>query len=170
MVFENQVKSKELNNIIALAPTSRVWIYQSNRAFNDNEAAEIKQHISHFAQQWISHNQQLKAYGDLLHHQFLVLMVDESIAGASGCSIDKSVHFMKAIEEKYGVNLFDRLQFAYMADDRVLTASKTAFKTRYQNGEINDNTLVFDNLVDNKADFDRNWLKPLKESWHFRMV
>ena len=153
-----------------MSPNSRVWIYQSDREFTENEINGLKNEIKEFAQQWISHNQQLKAYGDLFYNRFLVLIVDETFAGASGCSIDKSVHFMQNLERKYGITLFDRLSFAYKDGETIRVAPKARFKELYQKGIILDNTLVFDNLVDNKSDFDRNWIKPLKESWHFRMV
>jgi len=78
-----------------LPDTTRVWIYQAQTPFTENKIAEIRQHISNFTTSWVSHNNQLRAFGDIYHNQFIVLMVDESLAGASGCSIDKSVHFIK---------------------------------------------------------------------------
>ena len=99
-----------------------------------------------------------------------VLMVDESKAGASGCSIDKSVHFIKSIGSKYQTEMFDRMNFAYKIEDEIKTADREEFVELYNNKTINDDTLVFDNLVSNKADFDQKWIKPLKDSWHSRLV
>ncbi len=96
-----------------LADTSRVWIYQSNQAFSAAQAQEIQLKIKAFCKSWVSHSNQLKADGALVHNRFVVLSVDESQAGASGCSIDKSVHFIKGIEQTFGVNMFDRMLFAY---------------------------------------------------------
>ena len=97
-------------------------------------------------------------------------MVDESLAGASGCSIDKSVHFIKQIEQHYGVDLFDRMTFTYKDGETVKSAPRMEFAELYKMGKINDATLVFDNLVKTKGDFTSNWVKPLGESWHKRMV
>lgn len=153
-----------------LPPTSRVWIYQAAAPLEASAAAEIQQHLDNFAQQWVSHNQALRAEAKLLHQQFVVLMVDESQAGASGCSIDKSVHFLQALEGKFGINLFDRMTFTYKDGDNIKTAQREQFAQLYADGVIHDETLVFDNLVNNKGDFDQNWLKPLGKSWHKRMV
>jgi hypothetical protein len=153
-----------------LPPTSRVWIYQASQPFPEAERPLVKSKIEQFARQWVSHNRQLQAYGDLLHGQFVVLMVDESQAGASGCSIDSSVAFLKQLQSEYGLDLFDRLTFTYKDEDEVVTASREEFARRYQSGEINDHTPVFDTLISNKADFERAWVKPLGESWHKRMV
>jgi len=153
-----------------LPDTTRVWIYQAQTPFTENKIAEIRQHISNFTTSWVSHNNQLRAFGDIYHNQFIVLMVDESLAGASGCSIDKSVHFIKQIEQHYNVDLFDRMTFTYKDGEAVKSAPRMEFSQLYQSGKINDTTLVFDNLVKTKADFEANWVKPLGESWHKRMV
>src|SRR6202000_155504 len=98
---------------------SRVWIYQADRKLTDAEATEIQQYLSQFAQQWTAHNHQLKAKGEVRYNRFLILVVDETQAGASGCSIDKSVHFMQEIEKRFGINLFDRFNLAYRDGEEV---------------------------------------------------
>lgn len=153
-----------------LPDTTRVWIYQAQQPFPTDKLVEIRQHLSKFATSWVSHNNQLRAYGEIYHNQFIVLMVDESLAGASGCSIDKSVHFIKQLEQHYQVDLFDRMTFTYKDGDAVKSAPRLEFATLYEAGKINDTTLVFDNLVKTKEEFETKWVKPLGESWHKRMV
>jgi len=159
-----------MQDINALADESKVWIYQSNRPFTSEELGRLKPILAQFADQWVSHNRQLKALGDIYHNQFIVLMVDESMAGASGCSIDSSVHFMKKIEDAFQVNLFDRMSFTFKEDDSIKIAPRAEFAQLYQSGKINDDTLVFDTLVKTKKDFVENLIKPLHQSWHKRMV
>ncbi len=165
-----QDKTSNMEAIDQLSDSTRVWIYQSNRPFKEEDEEQIKTYVKQFAQQWVSHNRQLKAFGDLLHRQFVILMVDESQAGASGCSIDSSVRFMKGLQAEFGVDLFDRMSFTYLDEGQVKTADRASFAAKYQDGEINDDTLVFDTLVDNKHKFKNSWIKPLGQSWHKRMV
>jgi len=153
-----------------LPDNTRVWIYQSSTPFDESQIKEIKQDVQNFVQQWISHNNALQAFGDVLHQRFIVLMVDESRAGASGCSIDKSVHYMQALEQKFGVNLFDRMSFSYLKEDQIYTVPRDVFTELYEKGEINNRTLVFDNLVKNKLELETQWMKSLGDSWHARMV
>lgn len=153
-----------------LAPTSRVWIYQANPAFAKKDIPQLQQLLNDFAQQWVSHSQQLRAQAELRHGRFIILMVDESQAGASGCSIDNSVRFMQQLEQQFNVQLFDRLTFAYQKNQEVKTADREQFSQLYAAGEINGDTLVFDNLVNTKAALETEWIKPLRESWHIRMV
>jgi hypothetical protein len=153
-----------------MPPDAKVWVYQSNRPFTDDELKVLEQEIASFADEWVSHNVKLRAFGAVYLKQFIVLMVDESQAGASGCSIDRSVYFLKLVERNFGVELFDRMSFAYRLGDEVRTASREEFARLYQSGIINDETLVFDNLVNTKEAFDHAWIKPLSESWHKRLV
>lgn len=156
---------------VNLSPQSRVWIYQSNQPLSDQQSEEIRQAAADFAQRWVSHNQQLKAAGTLLHNRFLVLLVDETQAGASGCSIDASVAFVKQLQAQYNVDFFDRMRFSYQdAAGEVHTVSRQAFEEAYREGQITGHTLVFDTLVKNKAELDNALLKPLEESWHARLV
>ena len=153
-----------------LPDVTRVWVYQANEPFRNEDLPEIRRKVQAFAQSWISHNRQLRAHADVLHNRFVVLMVDESQADASGCSIDKSVYFLKQLQAEYGVDLFDRMSFSYKDGDKVFTVPREEFARLYQEGKINDNTLVFDTLVSTKGGLDQSWLKPLSQSWHKRMV
>lgn len=153
-----------------LPDDTRVWIYQSNRPLTDTEVQAVREELQAFVQEWVSHNRQLRAHGDVWHRTFIVLLVDESQAGASGCSIDKSVYFLKSLQDRLGVDLFDRMAFAYREGEAVNVLPKAAFQEAYTEGRITDDTPVFDNLVDTKAAFERQWEKPLRDSWHKRFV
>ena len=156
--------------ILNLPDAARVWVYQSTRPFSEKETVVLKSQINGFVSEWTAHSQQLAAVGDVLMNQFIVLAVDEKQAGASGCSIDKSVHFLQSIENQFNTQLFDRLNFAYLNDNNVEIAPSTAFSRLYTEGVISDDTLVFDNLVATISDLKTKWMKPLRESWHRRFV
>ena len=153
-----------------LSPNSRVWIYQSSRKLTAQEVATAQQYLDQFCAQWTSHNNQLKAKGIIVEDLFFVLMADETQAGASGCSIDKSVHFMKSLGQELGIDLFDRMTFAYEQDGGVQLAKQDQFATRYKQGAITKNTIVYDTLVKTKKAFDAEFRKPLESSWHQRFI
>jgi len=159
-------------DLIALDDRSRVWIYQSDKALPDEARYEIQEYLFQFLSQWTAHSAALKSYGNVFHDQFLTLFVDETGAAASGCSIDSSVRFVQQIGEKYNVDFFNRMIFSYLDEEqkKIITMSNVEFKKAYANGVINDDTLVFDNLVKTKDQFLKEWLKPLKDSWHMRFV
>ena len=153
-----------------LSPNSRVWIYQSSQPIAEEKVAALNAQIEAFTHQWTGHNQALRAAGEVRDNHFIILMVDESQAGASGCSIDKSVHFVQYLEREFDLNLFDRMTFTYQENGAIKAAPREEFAQLFADGKINSETLVFDNLVTTKSQFDEAWVKKLGESWHLKMV
>jgi hypothetical protein len=145
---------------------SRVWIYQSDKELYDEQAKQLLDELNKFATAWTAHNHQLKAKAEVRYNRFLILIVDESQAGASGCSIDKSVNFMKNLEQQFGINLFDRFNFAYRDGEQVLSAPRHEFEELLKQKKINTDTIVFNNLVQNLQQLETKWEVPFKESWH----
>jgi hypothetical protein len=145
---------------------SRVWIYQSDKELTDKQASELLEILNEFTAEWTAHNHQLKAKAEIRYNRFIILVVDESQAGASGCSIDKSVNFLKRIEQEFCINLFDRFNFAYRDGERVLSAPRHQFEELLKEGKIGNNTIVFNNLIHNLGDLATKWEVPFKDSWH----
>ena len=148
-----------------LSDSSKVWIYQSSRKFSANESDVINAKIKEFVTHWTSHKAGVVGDGKLLYNQFIVLMADESQVGVSGCSIDSSAHFIKALGTEYRANFFDRWNLAYLKDGEVTACHRDDFERMLNTGEINDDTIVFNNLLHTKADFETKWQVPYRESW-----
>lgn len=148
---------------------SRVWVYQSNRELTNAETEQVQQQLNSFATGWTAHNNQLKAKGEVRYNRFIILIVDESQAGASGCSIDKSVHFMQHLEREFGINLFDRFNLAYRDGEKVLSAPRLQFEEMIKQNLINKQTIVFNNLVQNLNELKTKWEVPFKDSWHIQL-
>jgi hypothetical protein len=153
-------------NLHEMPSHARVWVYQSNRRLTDHETEQISALTHDFVNEWTAHKQQLKASFEIRYGHFLILLIDEKAAAASGCSIDASVHFIRSLEQKFGLNLLDRLTLAYWADGSLKLVSKDEFEKRMEKGEIHHDTIVFNNLVQSKIDLDSKWEVPLKDSWH----
>lgn len=159
-----------MSDLQQLSPNARLWVYQANEPFTAQDVPVVASNLEEFARQWVSHSRELRAGATVLHDRFLLLAVDESQAGASGCSIDSSVNFLKKLGAHYKRDLFDRLRFSYEKDGTVYTVSKDEFARLYSNGTIDDNTIVFDPLVKTVGDLSTSFRKPLGESWHARFV
>ena len=148
---------------------SRVWVYQSDKKLSDVQLIELQAALNNFTTTWTAHNNQLKAKGELRYNRFIILVVDESQAGASGCSIDKSVHFMKQIEQHFGINLFDRFNLAYRNDQEILSVPRAAFEELLISKAINADTTVFNNMVQTLSELQNKWEVPFKDSWHAKL-
>ncbi|MHB8206455.1 ABC transporter ATPase [Mucilaginibacter sp.] len=148
---------------------SRVWVYQSDKQLNDADVIKLQIMLDNFTTGWTAHNNQLKAKAEIRYNRFIVLIVDESQAGASGCSIDKSVRFMKDVEQQFGINLFDRFNLAYRSDEQILSVPRHTFEGLISNKTINANTIVFNNMVQNLTELETKWEVPFKDSWHIQL-
>lgn len=148
---------------------SRVWIYQANRELSQAETQQIQQQLDEFTSAWTAHNHQLKAKAEIRYRQFIILMVDEAQAGASGCSIDKSVNFMKLLEQQYSITLLDRFIIAYREGNNIISVNRNGFEQLIKQGKVNPDTIVYNNLVQNIAELQTRWETPLKNSWHMQV-
>ena len=92
------------------SPSSRVWYYLADRTFDGTESDYIQSKIDEFVNvHWKSHGAKLDATGILLHNQLIALSVDDNSLGASGCSIDSSVKFIKELGTELKVDFFNRM-------------------------------------------------------------
>ena len=154
----------------AMPEHSHLWIYQSPRALNNNEIEWLMAENKQFINQWTSHQHTLTASAIFLQQHFLILAVDEQSAGASGCAVDKSVAFVQRMGQQLQVDFFDRWQFAFLDKDKLQVVDKEQFAQLYQQGKINKETKVFNNLITKKAELATHWQVPLAQSWHTRFV
>ncbi|GHE23759.1 ABC transporter ATPase [Sphingobacterium griseoflavum] len=149
----------------------RVWVYQCNRFLHDEEIARIEDILSEFVLQWTAHGNQLAGSFSIRYGLFLMLMVDEEKAMVTGCSIDKSVHLLKKIEQELGISLFDRMQIAYRdpSSGNILIVGRDTFSSLVRDGGVHAETIVFNNMLTQVDELDKKWEVPLKDSWHARV-
>lgn len=150
--------------------SSRVWVFMCDREWQEGEIELIRFAIRPFLDEWTAHEKALKASYAIVYNRFLVLAVDEQFTSASGCSIDKSVKFIKSLEQSLNCTLMNRMLFAYKNEGQVLVANKEEFERLSENGVITDDTIVFDNLVDSVHALNHRWEIPFERSWHKVLV
>lgn len=160
-----------LRDLIALPNTSKVWIYQGDREFTYDEMDDIREALYDFVETWESHGIPIQGYGNIFHRRFLVFVADETGHGVSGCSTDKSVNLVKQLGQRFNADFFNRWMFAFMDDkEEIFTLSKDEFALKYEQGELNNDSLIFDPLVKTKDEFLRKWIIPVNDSWHKQFV
>ncbi|MDG5491552.1 ABC transporter ATPase [Psychroserpens sp. SPM9] len=153
-----------------LPEESRVWIYQANRSFTEEELSEIKEKLDVFISNWTAHGSDLQSGYTIEYKRFIVLGLNQSLNAATGCSIDASVHFIQQLEKEYKVDLMDKMNVSYKQGAYVAYKSLLDFKKMAKDKAVSKNTIVFNNLVTNIAEFKENWEVPASESWHSRFL
>ncbi len=153
-----------------LPETARIWVYQSNRNFAEQELKEINDLLTQFLTDWTAHGAALQAAFEIRYNRFIIIGLDQSNASASGCSIDASVHFIQSLEKRFGVELMDRMNVSFKQGDYITYKSMADFKKMAKAKAISKDTIVFNNLVANKQEYLEHWEVPASESWHGRFI
>lgn len=151
-----------------LHDNSRVWVYQSSREFNVEEVKAIEAKLKNFVNEWTRHGDDLKASFEIKYNHFIILAVDESFNQVSGCSIDASTHIFKQFENEFKVELLNKLNTAFKHGDHINVVSLADFQKYVKEDRIHQDTLVFNNMVQSKADLETLWEVPAIRSWHSR--
>ena len=151
-----------------LPEESRIWIYQSNRKLSDDEVAKISIELENFIMQWSAHGQALEASFLIKYNRFIIIAVDDQKHAPTGCSIDASVVLIQKLEQDFQIELLDKMNVTYKTGDFIAFKSLTDFKKMVKEKSVNENTIVFNNLVNTIAEWNDYWEVEAKDSWHNR--
>ena len=153
-----------------ISDDSRIWIFQSNQLISNIDIESLEKKIDAFLYSWTSHGDQLMVASKIKYNLFIIIALDESCSTASGCSIDKLVNFIKNIENEYQISLLDRLDLSYRDKNKISVLRLDDFKRKILEKKINNDTIVFNNLINLKSDLTDNWEIPLNRSWHQKLI
>ncbi|GAB3229554.1 hypothetical protein J0A67_12965 [Algoriphagus aestuariicola] len=144
---------------------SRVWVYQADKPISESDEQLIRERLVSFCEGWNTHGNLMPTSFDILESQILILAVDESKLGASGCSIDSSVRTLRDLESLLQTNLTDQGKISLKRPDgelRVIPA--LGVKTRVTSGEIGLDAEVINPQIRVKSDLKNLW-QPVRNSW-----
>jgi hypothetical protein len=151
-----------------LPEDSKIWIYQSNRKFSDEEFLAIETDLKSFLENWSAHGTGLESSYLLKYNRFIILAVNQEVQAATGCSIDSSVAFIQSLEQKYQVDLLDKMNVTFKNGEHIAHKSLLDFKRMAKEKAVTENTIVFNNLVNTIEEFNESWEVPAGDSWHSR--
>ena len=141
------------------ADQSRIWIYAAEHKLTNDQENYILNHISDHLQNWEAHKVPLTAGVTILENRFIVVALDESENGASGCSIDTLQKSIQNLEKDLSISLLNRLNVFCKIEDEILCIP--SFKLE---SIAKSNTLFYDLTIQKKSDL-YSYLKPISEGW-----
>ena len=148
----------------SLPEESRIWLYAREKALTQSQQDYILNIISEELKGWNAHKQPLTAGVAILENHFIVVALDESKNGASGCSIDTLQKTIQKIEKEFSISLMNRLNVFCKIEDEIL--SMPSFKL----GSLADkDTLFYDLTILTKNDLN-TYLKPISEGWCAHLI
>ena len=149
---------------------AKVWVYPSSRKFYPNEIEGIESKVKDFLEKWKSDDENFKASYQFLYNRFIVLFADDKNSTLTNSDIDTSVSFILGLQQEYEVELLDKMNACFKQGEYVQYKDLKDFKKLLKNKAVTAKSIIFDNLITTKVDFDNNWEIPLEESWYNRYL
>ena len=153
-----------------LPENSKVWIYPSNRKFYDTEIEGLHQKVTLFLENWKADDASFQVSYKLLYNRFIVFFVNSGSEPLLNQDIDASVMFILQLQEVYIVELLDKMNVCFKQGEYVQYKDLKEFKKLIKNRAVTKKTVVFDNLVTTKEQFENYWEVPITESWYQRFL
>ena len=153
-----------------LPPNAKVWIYQSDRNLSNIDIELIEREVKLFLNNWSSHNKEIESSFEIRYNRFLIIGLNENINSASGCSIDKSLNFIKDLQSLLKVNFLNRLDVAYKIGNEINSISLSEFQTMIREKKLSKDSIVYNNMSDSKQSYINNWETKIENSWHKKFL
>ena len=149
---------------------SRIWIYQSNRDFNELEIGIINDKTISFLDNWQAHGKDLECSYSIIDKRFIIIAVNESVNPIGGCSIDFSLQLIKDISKNIEIDLLNRLVVNYKLDNRIESLSLSDLKNKIKDGEFSLETIIFNTAINSKSDLLNNFEIDIRSSWLSKFI
>jgi hypothetical protein len=149
-----------------LPDASRVWVFGSDRPLGEEGMTTLIKAVEEHLAGWKAHGEPLTSAYQLRYERFLVVAVDQSTAGATGCSIDGLFRVLQGLEAKVGANLVGGGRVFYRdSTSKVQSTTRDQIRTLAADGAITTDTVVFDTSITDLGIFRSDFEKRAKESW-----
>lgn len=151
----------------SLPPSSRLWVFGAERPITGTAATRLLNAVDDHLDRWNAHGSPLTCARRWTEDRFLAIGVDQSTAGASGCSIDGLFRVLKGLETEMGTRLVGGGTIYYRdPSGPVVAVSRDEFSDLGAEGAVRKDTRVFDLTVGTKADYDARFETETARSWH----
>ena len=150
-----------------LPDSARTWVFGADRDLDEGATDLLFREVDRFLSQWHAHGSPLTVGRDWKHGRFLTVAVDQSTAGASGCSIDGLFRTLKAMESRLGASLVTSGMVFYRdKKGRIEAVDREQFTARSAEGKITPETTVFDPTVATLGEWRARFELNASQSWH----
>jgi hypothetical protein len=173
----DEKKKKHKAHFMAVIPiedlpdSSRTWVFGSDRTLDAAQSKTLMGKVDPFLQQWKAHGEELTVGRDWKHGRFLTVAVDQSTAGASGCSIDGLFRTLKALEPMLGASMVTSGLIFYCDENgEIQSVDRDQFAALGAQGKIDGRTRVYDPTVTTLAEWRARFELDLKDSWHAKLI
>jgi hypothetical protein len=160
-----------LVQIDVLPDDARTWVFGADKTINVPASDTLLREVDGFLSQWRAHGSPLTVGRDWKYGRFLTVAVDQSTAGASGCSIDGLFRTLRGLEPKLGASLVTSgLIFFRDETGAIQSVDRDQFTALGAQGKIASDTRVFDPTVTTLREWRARFELGLGDSWQAKLV
>ena len=150
-----------------LPDDARLWVFAAAEPLSDDKAQQLLAVVDTWLSNWKAHGEPLACGRDWRDDRFLAVGVDQSTAGASGCSIDALFKVFQKIQSSIGTSMLVGGRVFYRdREGRIEATDRNSFFARAAAGEVGADTIVFDTSVTSAAAYRSSFACRAGESWH----
>lgn len=149
-----------------LPDSSRVWVFGSDKTLSEDGTTLLLTGVDAHLADWKAHGAPLTVSRMWRDGRFLVVAVDQSTAGATGCSIDGLFRVLQQLEREVGASLVGGGRVFYRGGHgEVESTTRDAIATLVQAGTITKDTVVFDTSLTDLGMWRACFERRARESW-----
>ncbi len=160
-----------LVQIEVLPDNARTWVFGADKTIKAPVSDTLLSEVDGFLSQWHAHGSPLTVGRDWKYGRFLTVAVDQSTAGASGCSIDGLFRTLKGLEPKLGASLVTSGLIFYRDENGAIqSVDRDQFTALGTKGKITPGTRVFDPTVTTLGEWRARFELNAEDSWHAKLL
>ena len=150
-----------------LPDNARAWVFGADKTLDAGATDLLFREVDRFLSQWHAHGAPLTVGRDWKDGRFLTVAVDQSTAGASGCSIDGLFRTLKGLGSQLGASLVTSgLVFFRGKNGAIECVDRERFTALSTEGKIGPDTRVFDPTVTTLGELRARFELNAAQSWH----
>ncbi len=147
-----------------LTAESKVIIYPGGRKFFTDELPILREKLDSFC----TYFEGVKLCAEIEYNRFLIFIISDK----TPLDLDKHnllVSFILGLETDFEISLIDKVNVCFKQGQYVQLKEISDFKLLIKNKGVSKKTIVFDNMINTKLEYDDSWEVPAGESWlsHF---
>ena len=154
-----------LINYQNLSEEAKVFLYPSSRKFYPNELEEIEVKVKEF----ISKLTDVSIAFKIEYKRFLLFFISENLS-LSTSLIDELALFIMQLEKEYKVILLDKVNVCFKQGEYVQYQEMKRFRALIKSKSVSKKTVVFNNLIQTKHEFENEWEVLITESWLAHLI
>ena len=149
-----------------LPDASRVWVFGSDKPLSEDGTKALLEGVDAHLADWKAHGAPLTVGREWRDGRFLAVAVDQSSAGASGCSIDGLFRVLQGLELHTGTSRVGGGRVFYRDEHGAVQAvPRSEVAALAESGVIAKDTVVFDTSLTDLGTFRACFERRAKDSW-----